>query len=104
MAACSARVSCEVATFSSGNASLGKSVCRVSPTCKDLSVHEEGFKLFIKGQTCSACVGDARGYFDVAFASINSSSLYACTGLHVLLLSVKQQFVRWPIFRIVFTT
>ena len=50
MAACSARVSCEVATFSSGNASLGKSVCRVSPMCKDLSVHEEDFKLFIKGR------------------------------------------------------
>ena len=66
MAACSARRDCQVATFGPGNASLGKSVCWVSPTCMDISVHEEGFKLFIKGQTCFTCVGDVRGCVDVA--------------------------------------
>ena len=50
LAACSARRDCQVATFGPGNASLGKSVCWVSDRCEDLSVHEEDFKLFIKGR------------------------------------------------------
>ena len=57
MATCSNLNGCEVATFSPGNASLGKSgVCRTSPDCKGLSLNEEHLKLFIKGQTRCACV------------------------------------------------
>ena len=81
MATCSARVSCRVATFSPGNGNLGKSVCRVSAMCKDLSVHEEDFELFIKGQTGCLCIDGVRGCVDVAFAITNSISPYVCMGV-----------------------